>query len=340
MAIDVGNVVALVGGVGGAKLAHGLAQILPPEHLTIIVNTGDDFWHYGLRVCPDLDTVTYTLAELVDPVKGWGVAGDTFEALGALERYGEEPWFQIGDKDFATHLLRTRALRSGETLTAVTQKLTSALGIHPSILPMTDAPVATKINTVEYGELDFQEYFVRHRWQPTVRSIRFDGIEGAALSLEVQRALDRADAILFGPSNPWLSIAPILAVAGMRERLTARGVPIVALSPIVAGQAIKGPAAKLMAELNHPVTAAAVADYYRGVINGYVYDERDADLHINGLRATTFDTVMRTDEDRSVLARKILDWISSWGGSNEHLGDNSGQAAQPGEKPSGGSAFP
>ncbi|MEP7290832.1 MAG: 2-phospho-L-lactate transferase [Chloroflexota bacterium] len=308
MALEAKNVVVLVGGVGGAKLAHGLAQILPPEKLTVIVNTGDDFWHYGLRVCPDLDTVTYTLAGLVDKEKGWGVSGDSFDMLAALKRYGEEGWFALGDQDMATHLLRTQALLRGDSLTRVTQKLTKALGIGHAILPMTDAQVSTIINTVEYGDLDFQSYFVKHRWQPTVKAIRFDGIEGAAVSLEAQRAIAIADVILFGPSNPWLSIAPILAVPGMRDRLIARQVPCVALSPIVDGQALKGPAAKLMAELNFPVSASAVADYYAGVITGFVYDERDAELQIEALRTARFDTIMRTDADRAALARNILEW--------------------------------
>ncbi len=310
MALDAKKVVVLVGGVGGAKLAHGLAQILPPDKLTIIVNTGDDFWHYGLRICPDLDTVTYTLAGLVDKTNGWGVGGDSFDMLDALRRYGEEGWFRLGDQDMATHLLRTQALLKGDTLTAVTQKLTRALGIAHTILPMTDAQVCTILNTAEYGELDFQVYFVRHRWQPTVHSIRFDGIEGAAVSPEAQRAIASADVILFGPSNPWLSIAPILAVPGMRERLMARQVPRVALSPIVGGEALKGPAAKLMAELNYSVSSAAVAAYYGDVINGFVYDEIDAELTLPGLRSARFDTIMKTDEDRTVLAGKILEWVA------------------------------
>lgn len=318
------NVLVLVGGVGGAKLAHGLAQILPPERLTVIVNTGDDFWHYGLRICPDLDTVAYTLSGLVDPVNGWGIAGDTRQMLAALGRYGETPWFGLGDQDIATHLLRTQALLNGESLTAITRRMTTALGIRHTILPMTDAPVATKVDTVEQGELDFQVYFVRERWQPSVRAIRYDGIEGAAVSAEAARAIDRADVILFGPSNPWLSIAPILAVPGMRERLVARNVPRVALSPIIDGQAIKGPAAKLMAELGYESSAGAVAAYYGDVINGYVYDEQDAGLRIGGLRTVTFDTVMRTHEDRAALAGKMLDWIFKWGVSHEYLGDHTG----------------
>lgn len=310
MALANQNVVVLVGGVGGAKLAHGLAQILPPERLTVIVNTADDFWHYGLRVSPDLDTVMYTLSGLVDKSNGWGIAGDTRAMLGALQRYGEQTWFGLGDQDIATHLLRTQMLAAGESLTAITRHLTTALGIRHTVLPMTDAFVATKIDTIERGELDFQVYFVKHRWQPTARGIRFEGIEQAAISDAVARALDAADVILIGPSNPWLSIAPILAVPGLRERLVTRDVPRVALSPIVKGEAIKGPAAKLMAELGYSVSAQTVADYYGAAINGFVYDEQDASLNISGLRTSVFDTIMRTDDDRAVLARKILQWVT------------------------------
>lgn len=303
------HVVLLVGGVGGAKLAHGLAQVLPPKSLTVIVNTGDDFWHYGLRVCPDLDTVMYTLGGLVDKVNGWGIAGDTRNMLAGLQRYGEEPWFGLGDQDLATHLLRTQMWRDGKRLTEITRSLTKRLGISHQILPMTDAPVRTMIDTVEYGELEFQTYFVRYRWQPTVKAIRLDGIEAASVSPEAQAALERADAILVGPSNPWLSIAPIVSVPGMREIILSRNVPRVAVSPIVQGQAIKGPAAKLMAELGYEVSAQAVANYYGDIITGYVHDERDTGLILNNKEVTSFDTIMVDNEDRVVLARKILQSI-------------------------------
>lgn len=305
------QVVALVGGVGGAKLAHGLAQLLPPEALTIVVNTGDDFEHYGLHISPDMDTVTYTLAGLVDRVNGWGVAGDTTAMLDALRRFGEQPWFRLGDQDLAMHLLRTAALRSGERLTTITLRLTRALGVQPRILPMTDAPVRTLIDTVELGELEFQVYFVKHRWQPTLRGVRFAGIEDAQITPEVEDALRRADAVIIGPSNPWLSIDPILAVGNMRSLLTELDVPRVALTPIVAGQALKGPAAKLMAELGIPVTPRAVAEHYGTAINGFVYDERDAEMRFDGLRTTRIDTVMRSEEDRARVARQILEWMTS-----------------------------
>ncbi len=305
------KIVALVGGVGGAKLAHGLAQVLPPENLTVVVNTGDDFWHYGLRICPDFDTVMYTLGGVVDPVNGWGVREDTTAMLGALERFGESPWFRLGDQDLATHLLRTEGLHRGERLTAIMQRLTSALGIHSSILPMTDDEVSTIVDTVEYGKIGFQEYFVRHRWQPIVRSLIYDGIERAALTPEVTNAIACADAIMIGPSNPWLSIAPMLALPELRAALLARALPRVAISPIVGGKAIKGPAAKLMAELGYEVSAANVAEFYREFINGFIYDQVDINDRQPDVQHLLTNTVMYTDADRAQLARQALTWIES-----------------------------
>ena len=310
MAID--RVVALVGGVGGAKLAFGLAQSLPPECLTIIVNTGDDFWNFGLRVCPDLDTIMYTLSGLVDKINGWGVAHDSTQMLAAMKRYGEDAWFRLGDQDLATHILRTHLLREGWSLTAVTRRLASALGIGQTILPMTDDPVATMVDTAEYGELDFQTYFVRYRWQPTIRNMRLDGIEPAAMTDAVRSALADADTIIIGPSNPWLSIDPILSVPGMREAIKARAVPRVAVTPIVAGAAVKGPAAKIMAELGYNVSPETVVDFYGDVLNGFVYDERDASIQADHLHTIAFDTIMTGDVEKQLLAQKILDWIGNW----------------------------
>lgn len=311
MALRPEHVVALVGGVGGAKLAAGLVQILPPEQLTIVVNTGDDFWHYGLRICPDLDTVMYTLGGLVDPVNGWGVAGDTIALLDALKRYGEDAWFRLGDQDVATHLLRSEALRNGERLTEVTRQLTNKLGILHPLLPMTDAPVETMIDTVEYGELPFQTYFVRYRWQPTMKALRYAGADHAEASPEVIAALENADAILIAPSNPWLSLAPMLAVKPVRELLLEKNVPRVAVSPIVAGTAIKGPAAKLMAELGYDVSPRSVADFYGDLISGFVYDIQDSNLKISGKKTFMTDTIMRDQADRERLAGQILDWITA-----------------------------
>lgn len=306
------RVVVLVGGVGGAKLAHGLAQILEADQLTVIVNTGDDFWHYGLRICPDLDTVMYTLAGLVDKTNGWGIGGDTLNTLTALQRLGMDPWFRLGDQDIATHLLRTQWLGEGQRLTEIMQRFTERLGIPQRILPMTDAPVATLLDTVEHGELDFQTYFVRMRWQPHVKSLRLEGLRAARMSVEVSNAIEQADVILIGPSNPWLSLMPILAVPGLKTALLSRSIPRVAMTPIVQGSAIKGPAAKLMKELGYQASAKTVLDYYGSIVNGFVYDERDKELDFSQPRTLAVDTIMRSDADRAALARKVLTWIEDW----------------------------
>jgi len=307
------KVVVLVGGVGGAKLAYGLAQVIPSEDLTVIVNTGDDTWLYGLRICPDLDTITYTLSGLVNKENGWGIDGDTFQTINAMRRYGEDAWFGLGDQDIATHLLRTRWLQAGQTLTEITLRLTKKLGIHQQILPMTNAPVATIVDTVEHGEIDFQTYFVRYRWQPTVKGLHLARIEQASVSSEVETALKEADILLVGPSNPWLSIDPILSVPGMRELIIKRDIPRVAISPIVGGEAIKGPAAKLMVELGHKaVSAEAVAYYYGNLINGFVYDVVDGDLNVPQQYVTKFETIMKTDDIKVSLARNVLEWIQKW----------------------------
>jgi LPPG:FO 2-phospho-L-lactate transferase len=307
------KVVVLVGGVGGAKLAYGLAQVLPAEDLTVIVNTGDDTWLYGLRICPDLDTIMYTLSGLVNKDNGWGVTGDTFNTINAMRRYGEDAWFGLGDQDIATHLLRTRWLQEGQLLTEITRRLTKKLGIHQQILPMTNAPVATIVDTKEYGEIDFQTYFVRYHWQPTVKSLHLAGIEQSSVSPEVESAISNADVLLVGPSNPWLSIDPILNVPGMRDLITKRDIPRVAISPIVGGEAIKGPAAKLMVELGHlAVSPEAVAHYYGNVLNGFVYDVVDGDLNIPQQNVTKFETIMKTDEIKAALARNVLEWIQRW----------------------------
>ena len=303
------KIVLFVGGVGGAKLALGLQQVVTPENLTIIVNTGDDFWHYGLRVCPDIDTVLYTLSGRVDPVNGWGLSNDSTIMLETLRSLGEETWFTLRDKDLATHLLRTKMLREGYSLTDVVKHLAQVQGVHPTVLPMTDAEVPTSVDTVEYGELEFQEYFVRYRWQPVVKSLRFKNIENAGLSSEVRHAIASSDIIVFGPSNPWLSIAPILAVPEMRSQILAQAVPRVAVTPIIEGKAVKGPAAKLMGELGYEVSASAVAAYYGDILTGFVYDERDKDFESYGLNNIPFNTMMITDEDKARLARDILLWI-------------------------------
>jgi LPPG:FO 2-phospho-L-lactate transferase len=309
VAVTEKNIVVLVGGVGGAKLALGLQQILKPENLTIVVNTGDDFWHYGLRVCPDIDTVLYTLSGRVNKENGWGLVNESTTTLQALRDLGEETWFLLGDKDIATHMLRSEMLRRGYRLTAIVARLARGMGIGANIVPMTDAPVATMVNT-DIGELEFQEYFVKHRWQPIVKSLRYQGIEDAQLSLEVKEALAKADVLLIAPSNPWLSIAPILAVVGMKEAILARDIPRVAVTPIVEGKAIKGPAAKLMNELGYEVSGESVAAFYEDLITGFVYDVRDKDINkSNGTKSIALDTIMLSDDDKARLAQQILTWI-------------------------------
>jgi LPPG:FO 2-phospho-L-lactate transferase len=303
-------VCVLVGGVGGAKLAHGLAALLPPENLAVVVNTGDDFTHYGLAISPDLDTVMYTLAGVVDTANGWGVGGDTAHMLDMLRAYGETPWFRLGDRDLATHLLRTQALAAGEPLSRVTARLARALGVGPALIPMTDDPVHTVVETREWGALAFQEYFVRHRWQPTVTAIHYEGIERARLSEPAAQAIAGADVLVIAPSNPWLSIGPIVALPGFRTVWAASSAPKIAVTPIVAGAAIKGPAAKLMGELGIEVSAPAVGAIYREWVTGFVYDEQDSAFTLDGVETRALSTVMKTDADRAALAGAVLGWAA------------------------------
>lgn len=307
------NIVVLTGGVGGAKLASGLLDAAPAERLTFIVNTGDDFWHLGLRICPDLDTTMYTLAGLVEPTQGWGLRDDSTVTLDALQAYyGLEPWFKLGDKDLATHLLRGEMLRRGDSLTDISARLSRELGIGARLLPMCDAEMPTIVETDEYGELGFQEYFVKQRWQPAVKSIRNRGAAAAGVSDAVKSALTAADIVLFAPSNPWLSVAPILAVPGMRDLLAALDRPKVAVTPIIGGDAVKGPTAKIMRELGLQVTATTIVEYYHGVINGFVDDVRNDLCQFDGLRATRLDTLMQDQNDKRALAEAILNWIAEW----------------------------
>ncbi len=307
-------IVALAGGVGGAKLAHGLAQCLAPENLTVIVNTADDFEIYGLRVSPDLDTVMYTLAGIANSVTGWGVADDTFVALEMLRTYGEDTWFQIGDKDFATDILRTRMLAAGRTLTEVTHALCTGLGIGPALLPMCDQPVATVIQTAD-GELDFQDYFIRQHHEPTVTGVRYRDIEAARPSQSVLAALAEADAIVLCPSNPIVSIGPILAVPGMRDAILASAAPKVAVSPIVAGSALRGPADRMLESLGHEVSAHGIAKLYADLLEGMVIDEADvalaAPIRTLGMEVLTAPTVMRDDHSRETLASTVLGFAAS-----------------------------
>jgi LPPG:FO 2-phospho-L-lactate transferase len=300
--------VALAGGVGGAKLAHGLALALPAEALTVVVNTGDDFEHLGLPISPDLDTVMYTLAGLANPMTGWGQAGETWSFLAALERLGGETWFRLGDRDLATHVERRRRLAAGESLTRVTQAFCRGLGVGPRLLPMSDDPLRTMVQTDE-GELAFQEYFVHRQCRPRVIGFRFEG--EARATPEVLQALEQADLTIICPSNPFVSLGPILHLPGVRERLAAK--PGVAVTPIVGGQALKGPAGKMLEELGLPVSPVAVAMTYAGLISGFVLDALDAalapDVAALGLKVLVTDTVMRSDADRKRLATEVIgDW--------------------------------
>jgi LPPG:FO 2-phospho-L-lactate transferase len=309
------RIVALCGGVGGAKLAHGFAQVLAPHELTIVVNTGDDFEHFGLTICPDLDTVMYTLSGSANRDLGWGRAAESWGVMEELGRLEADTWFKLGDKDLALHLLRRQLLDRGATLTAVTQQLATRLGVHRAVLPMSDQPVRTIVETPE-GELAFQDYFVRHRCEPKVRGFRFEGAAQAVPSPQVDAALSDPDlrGIVICPSNPYVSVAPILAVDGIRKRLAATAAPILAVSPIVAGRAIKGPAAKMMAELGGPVSGLSVARHYTDLIDAMILDEQDQILldqrRSDDPRLFIAQTVMRTSEDRSALARDCLRFLA------------------------------
>ncbi len=322
------KIVALAGGVGGAKLAHGLAQVLEPGDLTIVVNTGDDFTHLGLRISPDLDTVCYTLAGLASPVTGWGRAGETWQALQNMVRLGGPDWFQIGDQDLGTHLERTRRLENGDRLSEITRDFCAAWGVQHTILPMTDGPVATWVETVELGWLAFQEYFVREQCRPKVKSFRFQGSATAHPAPGVIEAIEEADWVVVCPSNPWVSIGPILSLSSLKSMV--RKKPTAIVSPIVGGQAIKGPAAKMYEELGIRPTVLAVACHYQELLNWdaqvdltrnssdakhVIIIDRVDDAHQGGIRergmqVAVTNTIMRSVEDRRQLAVDILEVCS------------------------------
>ena len=309
---------ALSGGVGGAKLALGLSKILSPEELTVIANTGDDFTHLGLDICPDLDTVMYTLAEVSNREVGWGQAGETWNFLEALSRLGGETWFRLGDRDLATHIARTTRRRQGASLSDTTRELCGSLGIEYPLSPMTDDDVKTIVHTDNDQTLSFQHYFVRDRCEPRVTGFHFEGIENAAPSPTFIAALEDPELalIVICPSNPFVSVDPILELPGVMDRIGST--PMVAVSPIVAGQAIKGPAAKMMNELGMPQTATAVAEHYvqkyGNALTGFFIDNEDAPLQVDiqalGLETIVTNTVMVTLQDRIDLAQQVMDFAN------------------------------
>ena len=299
------KIVALAGGVGGAKLAYGLAQILPPEDLTVIVNTGDDFELLGLYICPDLDTVCYTLAGLANMETGWGLANESWKTISNVEKLGGPAWFRLGDADLATHLERTRRLKEGMSLTQITGQFCESWGIKHNILPMTDSPVRTIVDTEE-GDLAFQEYFVHRRCEPRVKGFRFDGIDSAVPVPGTVEALESADAVVICPSNPWVSVDPILQIIGKIDR------PVVGVSPIIGGKTVKGPAAKMFAELGIEPSPLAVAEHYRGLLRGFVLDQVDKEFaHLINAKTLVTDTLMKGVAGRIRLAKDVLHFIGS-----------------------------
>ena len=304
-----GLVLALAGGVGGAKLALGLSRILPPERLVIVVNTGDDEQFHGLHVSPDLDTMTYTLSGLYNPETGWGIDGDTFETLQMLNRLGADTWFNLGSRDFAMHIRRTELLAQGSSLSQVTAQLTAKLGIEHPIIPMSDQPVRTVLETND-GTLSMQEYFVKRRAEPVVNSISYVGAADAQPSPGFASALEAATTIVICPSNPFLSVAPVLAIPGVRDAIAEHRAPRVAVSPIVGGTAVRGPAGKIMQELGADVSAVGVAREYRQVCDVLVLDSQDEGLAdavaAEGVEAAVMPTIMQTDEDKVQLAERVL----------------------------------
>jgi LPPG:FO 2-phospho-L-lactate transferase len=311
-------VAVLCGGVGAARLLRGLVQVVPAEELTAIVNVGDDLELHGLHVSPDLDTVTYTVAGAVSSERGWGLEGETWQAMAMVERYGGESWFSLGDRDLGTHLYRTHRLTQGATLSTVTGEIASAWSLPLRLVPVTDDRLRTHVTTDDEGEITFQEYFVRRRHDVAVTSVRFDGAEGARPAPGVIEALEAADVIVIAPSNPLVSIAPVLAVSAVRAVLERRRERVVAVSPLVGGRALKGPADRLLAELDHEPGVAGVAAYYRAVAATLVIDDADAELAPvvgdRGLRPVVGPTVMSGPAEARALAALTLAAVAGGGG--------------------------
>jgi LPPG:FO 2-phospho-L-lactate transferase len=306
------NIVALAGGVGGAKLADGLAQVLQPEHLTIIVNTGDDFTHFGLRISPDLDTVCYTLAGMANPETGWGRNNDTWRVLDNLKKMGMADWFQLGDADIATHLVRTIRLNEGISLSQITSDFCKAWGVKVKVLPMSDDVVQTWVYTNE-GTLEFQEYFVHRHSEPLVNGFKFEGIERSKPAPGVLEAIDQCDAVVICPSNPWVSIDPILSVPKTKAAVEKH--PVYGVSPIIGNQTLKGPAAKMFSELGIQPSALAVAQHYEDLMDGILIDESDnrlvGDINKLGIQSYVTKILMHDQQDRGRLAKEIINVIQA-----------------------------
>jgi len=304
------RVALLAGGTGGAKLAHGFQQVLAPGELTVIANVADDTELFGLHVSPDIDSLLYTLSGLIDPERGWGIADDTWTALEMLGRYWEPTWFRIGDADLATHVHRTHRLREGSSLTDATAGMTAALGVASHLVPATDDRIRTIVETDD-GDLEFQAYFVARRQEPEVRGIRLEGLERARASAAAIDALAAAEMIVLAPSNPIVSIGPILALSEIREAIASSAAPTLAVSPIIAGRALKGPADRMLASLGHEVSAVGVARLYVGVVDRFVLDEEDAalapEVEALGMAAAVLPTIMSSETDRASLATRLLE---------------------------------
>lgn len=305
------KVVALCGGVGGAKLALGLTRLLDPQQLSVVVNTADDFDHLGLRICPDLDTVTYTLADVSNKEAGWGRADESWHCMESLEQLGGETWFRLGDRDIATHLFRRSLLDRGLTISQVTEKLCQNLGIRHAVIPMSNDPIGTQVKTAS-GWLDFQRYFVEQQCRPEISEIRFVGAEQAQPSPEFTKLLqdDKLGCVIICPSNPFLSIDPLLSLPGIRETLAQLTAPVIAVSPVIGGKAVKGPTAKIMQELKLEITPGTVVSHYRDFLTGFVLDREDAEQQQalpDSLAIQVCNTLMISLEDRTALAQECLD---------------------------------
>ena len=302
--------VALAGGVGAARMLRGLAAVVPPADITAVVNTGDDTVLHGLHISPDLDTVTYTLAGAINPETGWGLVDETWQAMGALERYGGITWFRLGDRDLATHLYRTQRLREGARLSEVAREVAAAWGVGVRLVPMSDDRVETRVTVEGEGELGFQEYFVGRRHSVPIIAVRFAGIETARPAPGVLEAVAAAERVVISPSNPVVSIGPVLAVPGIEQAVAARRDDVVAVSPIVAGSALKGPADRMLRELGHEATVVGVARLYAPLAGTLVIDESDAALapavEAEGVRCVVTSTVMRDADAAAALARAVL----------------------------------